>query len=206
MRKLLASTALVALISVPAIGYAQDNDAENLVGAGGGAAAGAVAGAAIGGPIGAVIGGFAGATLGSAAVPDEVVQYTVANPVEPVVVDTQLQVGTVVGEGVTLAPVPDNDQYGYIYANGRAYIVDLNSREIVTSPGYVVNQPVVDYVQANPVEPVTLEGELAAGYEINGDIEVYEVPDAPGYSYIYVDGRPVVLDSTSRVIVWAPAP
>jgi uncharacterized protein YcfJ len=63
MRKsLIATTAFVGLVVLPALASAQDPAA----GAAGGAAAGAVTGGAVGGPAGAAVGAAVGGTVGAA--------------------------------------------------------------------------------------------------------------------------------------------
>lgn len=119
-----------------------------------GGTAGAVTGAIVGGPVGAVIGGFAGAMLGTAAaVPQPAVDYVVAHPVEPVVIEGGVSAGMVVPEAVTLTPIPDHPEYAYVYVDGRPVLVRMESREVVYSPGYVVAPQTVSYVEANPPRP-----------------------------------------------------
>jgi hypothetical protein len=200
MNKLLASTALVAALVLPTSLHAQDA----VVGAGVGATAGAIAGSLVGGPIGAVIGGFAGASIaGAASVPEPVIEYTIANPVEPVYLEGDIVVGAVLDPNVTVQAIPGDEQFGYFYANGRAYVIDLSTREIVYSPGYVVSQDVVTYVEANPIEPVTFQSDLVVGYEVPSDVVLTPVPDSRTYSYVYVDGTPVVVDTETRLVVWS---
>jgi hypothetical protein len=49
----------------------------------------------------------------------------------------------------------------------------------------------VQYVVNNPVEPVYYEGEIVEGALIPETIQVYEIPEAPEYGYVYLDNRPV---------------
>ncbi|SPJ25350.1 DUF1236 domain-containing protein [Palleronia abyssalis] len=58
----------------------------------------------------------------------------------------------------------------------------------------------MDYVRANPVEPVNLEGDLVAGAGIPEGVDVYEVPN-DDYYYAYVNGTPVLIDPETRQIV-----
>lgn len=67
-----------------------------------------------------------------------------------------------------------------------------------------VPDEVVGYVVDNPVPTVTYEGELAAGAVIPADVEVVQVPDSPEYGYIYVNGRPVLVEYESREVVYSP--
>lgn len=204
MKKLfLASVAVLALgIATPSLAQSGGADDDALVGGAAGGAGGAAVGFVVGGPIGAVIGGFAGATLGAeAGVQASTVEYAGANPVEPILL-TDASVGMVLPPEVTIYPVEGDPQFGYIYANNRVWIVDVNSRALVQSPGYLVPQTSADYVIANPVDPVGVTGDVVVGYVVPDDVDLVTIPDDPAYSYIYVDGRPVLVDNTSRTVVW----
>ena len=207
MRKiLLASVALLALgAALPA--YAQDavdtkgEKAGAVVGGTAGAVTGGTIGFFLGGPIGAVIGGFTGAAIGGAVgVSAASVDYAANNPVDTVIIDGDLDVGYVVPEDIVLAEVPDDPDYGYIYANNRVYIVDRDSREIVHSPGFLIPNDVVSYVNSNPVDDVEFEGDLSAGVEFSGNLT--DVPDNGFYGYAYIDGRPILVEKASGRIVW----
>ncbi|MBL0934558.1 MAG: DUF1236 domain-containing protein [Rhizobiaceae bacterium] len=67
-----------------------------------------------------------------------------------------------------------------------------------------VPDEVVGYVVDNPVPTVTYEGEIAAGAVIPAEVEVVQVPDSPEYGYIYVNGRPVLVEYESREVVYSP--
>ncbi|ETX28367.1 DUF1236 domain-containing protein [Roseivivax isoporae] len=69
-----------------------------------------------------------------------------------------------------------------------------------TGAANTVDEETVTYVRQNPVEPVYLEGEVAAGAGIPQDVDVYEIPDTQ-YSYVNVNQQPVVIDSETRRIV-----
>lgn len=204
MRKLLMLGVAVISLGAAAPAVAQNNnDTEAAVGATAGGAAGGTLGFLIGGPIGAIVGGFAGAVIGGeAAVSPEVIRYAGQNPVEPVYLDTEITVGTRIGDQITVHPIEGDDQFGYFYANNRVYIVDMDSMTVVQSPGFLIPEDAVAYVQSNPIDPVQFEGELAAGVTLSGDIEVASVPDYPNYGYVYVDGRPALVDLNSRTVVW----
>ncbi len=200
---LLAGVAAVSMFSaVPA--FAQgSNDAKATVGGAAGGAGGAALGFLVGGPVGAVIGGFAGAVLGAdAAVPEETVVYAGQNPVQQVYVDGSVDVGAQVPQGVQVYPVAPTPKYGYFYANNRVYITDANSNQIVYSPGYVVPQSAVTYVEANPTASVTFSGDVVAGATLDGATTVTAVPDYPGYGYVYINDRPVLVDMGTRTVVW----
>lgn len=225
MRKLLLTSAAISALTMgfaqaqetptpppaaPAANSATDVDNTNTrstnpsvdTGAAVGGTAGAVAGAVIGGPVGAVIGGFAGAMIGSAAaVPAPAVDYVVANPVEPVVIQGGVQEGMVLPANATLTPIPEHDGYAYVYVDGRPVIVKADSREIVYSPGYVVPQQTVTYVQANPTATVTIDG-VAVGTVVPDGVELVQVPNDPAYAYVYTDSGPVLVNTSSRTVVW----
>ncbi|MCV0395805.1 MAG: DUF1236 domain-containing protein [Rhizobiaceae bacterium] len=169
-----------------------------------GIATGATAGAVIGGPVGAVIGGFAGAMIGTnAAVSDDTVDYVVANPVEPVTVQGEIREGYVIPETATLTPVPDDPELAYVYVDGRPVIVRRASREVVYSPGYVVPQQTVTYVRENPVDVVAVDGGWTVGATVPADVDLVEIPSDPAYSYVYTDTGPVVVNNSTRTVVWA---
>jgi hypothetical protein len=168
-----------------------------------GGTAGAVTGAIVGGPVGAVIGGFAGAMLGTAAaVPQPAVDYVVAHPVEPVVIEGGVSAGMVVPEAVTLTPIPDHPEYAYVYVDGRPVLVRMESREVVYSPGYVVAPQTVSYVEANPLDPVVIDGDIAVGTVVPGSVQLVDIPSDPSYAYVYTDTGPVLVNTASRTVVW----
>lgn len=204
MRKIiLAGTAILSLaLAVPA--YAQtSNDAAATVGGTAGAAAGGTVGFVVGGPIGAIIGGFAGAVLGAeTAVSANAVKYAGEHPVERVYVDGSLDVGSKLGADVIVHEIPDEPGFGYVYANNRVYIVKRDSGEIVYSPGYLISQSDVAYVEANPVASVEYKGELLAGAQLDGAVALTVLPDDQYYSYAYLNDRPVLVDNSTRTVVW----
>lgn len=168
-----------------------------------GGTAGAVTGAIVGGPVGAVIGGFADAMLGTAAaVPQPAVDYVVAHPVEPVVIEGGVSAGMVVPEAVTLTPIPDHPEYAYVYVDGRPVLVRMESREVVYSPGYVVAPQTVSYVEANPLDPVVIDGDIAVGTVVPGSVQLVDIPSDPSYAYVYTDTGPVLVNTASRTVVW----
>ena len=206
-KTLLASVALISLgLSVPA--FAQDagvvnSEAGATIGATGGAAGGATLGFLAGGPIGAVIGGFAGAVIGAeAGIETSTIEYAGNHPVEPIMIEGSLDVGAAVPDGVTIYPVENDPAHGYVYANGRVWIVDLSNNTLVYSPGYVVSQSAADFAVANPVDPINAEGDVVVGYVLPQDVVISEVPEDPYYGYVYIDGRPALVESASRTVVW----
>jgi len=197
-----ASMAVLALaIATPA--FAQGTvDANASIGATGGGAGGAALGFVVGGPIGAIVGGFAGAVLGAeVGVAATTVEFAAAHPVEPIYIDGA-DLGYVVPADVTIYPVTGDTKYGYVYANNRVWIVDLQSRALVQSPGYLVPQTAADYAIGNPVTSAAVEGDVVVGYVVPEGVELVTVPEDPTYSYVYVNDRPALVDNTTRAIVW----
>jgi len=185
---------------------AQENQANQaVVGAAVGGASGAIVGGLIFGPIGAIIGGFAGASIGAdASVPDPVIVYVSSNPVEPVYFDGRLDIGYQLGSEMQLYPVPDSN-YTYFYANCRAYVVEPGTRTIVYSPGFIVTEGAVAYIRANPVQSLSVDADLTAGYSVAQNVTLWNVPDYPAYSYAYFNNRPALIDADTRMIVWIEA-
>jgi Outer membrane lipoprotein len=206
MKKLLLASVAVIALGAPAFAQTQvttDADTNATIGATSGGVGGAALGAVLGGPIGAVVGGFAGAVIGGeAGVAASTVDYATANPVDPIYIDGSVDVGFVVPADVTIHTVQGDDRYGYIYANDRVWIVDLETRALVQSPGFVVSQPVADYAIGNPVGSVTVDGDIVVGTVLPGDVEVNTIPDSRTYSYVYVNDRPVLVENSSRTVVW----
>jgi hypothetical protein len=168
-----------------------------------GGVTGAATGALIGGPVGAVIGGFAGAMIGSAtAVPQPAVDYVVAHPVDPVPVGQPVAEGYVMPADAALAPIPDYPDYSYVYVDGRPVIVRASSREVVYSPGYVVPDTTVAYVEGNPLDPVVIQGGVSVGAVVPADVQLVEIPSDPAYAYVYTDTGPVLVNRSSRTVVW----
>lgn len=197
MRKLLLCgiAALSLTAAVPA--FAQDNSA----GAAAGATSGATLGFIFGGPVGAIIGGFSGAVIG-AGVSDASIAFAGNNPVDPVYIDADLDVGYRVDGSVTIYPIDGDPDHGYFYANNRVWIVNLSSGEIVASPGFIVSERAVAYVKANPTASVRISGSVAPGLVLDPDVDVVDVPDVRGYGYVYIDDRPALVDTRTRVVVW----
>lgn len=212
MKKILmASVAALSLVAaVPA--FAQDKvvgvesssnaEAGAVIGATGGGTTGAVIGGLLGGPIGAVIGGFAGATIGAeAGIATSSIDYVAAHPVEPIYLDASTDIGFVVPAEVNVYPIEGDAQYGYIYANDRVWIVDLQTRALVQSPGYLVPQTAADFALSNPTASIEAQGDVVVGYVLPDGTEVSTIPDSR-YGYVYLNDRPALVDSSSRTVIW----
>lgn len=64
-----------------------------------------------------------------------------------------------------------------------------------------IDPKVVTYVQTNPVEPVYLDGEVVVGAGLPEVVALYPVPES-AYSYVYVNGVPVLVETPTRRIVY----
>ena len=130
------------------------------------------------------------------------IRFAGENPVDVVYLDSDLAVGAAFADDVEIHPIEGDDQYGYIYANNRVYIVDLESRAVVQSPGYLISQDAVAYAEANPTTSITIDGDIVAGLQLEGDVVLAEIPDQGSYRYVYINDRPALVDFDSRTVVW----
>ena len=62
-------------------------------------------------------------------------------------------------------------------------------------------QQIRTYVTSNPADPVYLEGEVVVGAGLPETVQLRPVPDY-NYRYVYVNRQPVLVDPTSRRIVY----
>jgi uncharacterized protein YgiM (DUF1202 family) len=60
--------------------------------------------------------------------------------------------------------------------------------------------PAVSYAQANPVQPMSMGGEVIVGAGIPAGVEIVTVPGT-NYGYLNANGSPVIVDLESRRIV-----
>ena len=69
--------------------------------------------------------------------------------------------------------------------------------------GTVIDPPeeVRTYVTSNQIDPVYLEGEVVVGASLPETVELREIPDYE-YRYVYVNGQPVLVEPSSRQIVY----
>jgi hypothetical protein len=203
MRKILLTAVSVVALGVMGAHAQEATDDQRAFGATAGGTTGAIAGAVVGGPIGAIVGGVAGAVLGAeTAVPAPAVDYVVANPVEPVYYEGELAAGVALPETVAVYEIPEYPEYGYVYVNNRPVLVELGSRQVVYSPGVIVPETAVDYVETYPVDPVYVDAEIVTGAIIPPEVEVIEIPEQPAYGYIYTETGPVLVERDSRTVIW----
>lgn len=208
MKKLLLASMAALSLALPAfaqdrvVGTQPDAEAGAVIGATGGGTTGAVIGGLLGGPIGAIIGGFAGATIGAeAGIATSSIDYVAAHPVEPIYFDGNAEIGFLVPADVTIYPIEGDPAYGYIYANDRVWIVDLQTRALVQSPGYLVPQTAADFAMANPVTSVEVQGDAVVGYVLPDGTAISTIPDSR-YGYVYLGDRPALVDQSNRTVVW----
>ena len=57
------------------------------------------------------------------------------------------------------------------------------------------------YVLATPVDPVTIEGEIVVGQPLPETVVVHPIPEYQTYSYAYVNGQPVIVQTDTRAVV-----
>ena len=72
---------------------------------------------------------------------------------------------------------------------------------VVAPAPAVVPEPVtLNYVKANPVQPVYLNGEVVVGAGIPQEVDLYPVPNGP-YSYVNVNDQIVLVEPEKRTII-----
>jgi len=137
LKKLIVTSALVGAFATGALAQEAPSQTKQEVEnqkfeTGAGAVTGAAAGAVVGGPVGAVVGGVAGAAIGAAAsVPEPAREYVIANPVDPVVIEEKVAVGTVIPQTVVIHEIPDAPEFGYVYVDNGPVVVKKQTREVV---------------------------------------------------------------------------
>jgi len=69
--------------------------------------------------------------------------------------------------------------------------------------GAVIDPPaeVKTYITTTEVAPVTHTGELIVGRPLPGTVQVYEVPKYEKYRWTFIDGKRVLIDTSSRNVV-----
>lgn len=58
------------------------------------------------------------------------------------------------------------------------------------------------YIDANPHDPVILDGEVVVGAGVPDTVTLYDIPDQPDYKYVTINGQPVLVSPTDRKIVY----
>lgn len=73
-----------------------------------------------------------------------------------------------------------------------------------TAAGAVATEPeesVTTYVEANPQEPVMLDGEVVIGAGIPEEVTLYDIPETEDYQYVTINGQQVLVNPDDRTIV-----
>lgn len=64
-------------------------------------------------------------------VPQPARDYVIAHPTDPIVIEEDLTMGSVIPEDVELVPIPDSPDYSYVYVDKRPIIVSTKDRKVV---------------------------------------------------------------------------
>ena len=86
---------------------------------------------------------------------------------------------------------------------GDAVIDDTTGAIIAGDAGPAIEPPgeVRSYVTSHRIEPVYLDGEVVVGGSLPDTVDLTEIPDYE-YRYVYVNGQPVLVEPSSRRIVY----
>lgn len=58
------------------------------------------------------------------------------------------------------------------------------------------------YIDANPHDPVVLDGEVVVGAGVPETVTLYDIPEEPNYKYVTINGQPVLVNPADRKIVY----
>lgn len=58
------------------------------------------------------------------------------------------------------------------------------------------------YIDANPHDPVVLDGEVVVGAGVPESVTLYDIPEEPNYKYVTINGQPVLVNPADRKIVY----
>ncbi|MCX8568724.1 MULTISPECIES: DUF1236 domain-containing protein [Hyphomicrobiales] len=86
---------------------------------------------------------------------------------------------------------------------GDVVIDDTTGAIIAGVAGPAIEPPgeVRSYVTSHRIEPVYLDGEVVVGGSLPDTVDLTEIPDYE-YRYVYVNGQPVLVEPSSRRIVY----
>lgn len=86
---------------------------------------------------------------------------------------------------------------------GDVVIDDTTGAIIAGTAGPAIEPPgeVRSYVTSHRIEPVYLDGEVVVGGSLPDTVDLTEIPDYE-YRYVYVNGQPVLVEPSSRRIVY----
>ncbi|HVW93597.1 MAG TPA: DUF1236 domain-containing protein [Devosia sp.] len=68
--------------------------------------------------------------------------------------------------------------------------------------GASVDADAIDYARHHRIASITFEGDLRPGYRVGHGVKLYAVPTDDRYSYVYVNGAPVLIDNATQTVVW----
>lgn len=68
----------------------------------------------------------------------------------------------------------------------------------------VVSDASVEYVRANPTEPVVIEGDIDAGFVVPDTVELHVIETDPDYGYFYTNDRVWFVKLSDRTVVYSP--
>jgi uncharacterized protein YraI len=93
-----------------------------------------------------------------------------------------------------------------VEAAGVAEVVAPAAVGVVVGPNggvaAIVPEPaVLEYIAATPVNPFAVQGEIVVGSVLPAAVQLYEVPNS-AYAYTIVNGNRVLVDVTSRAVVY----
>lgn len=74
-----------------------------------------------------------------------------------------------------------------------------------TAAGAAATEPtpeVTAYIDANPQEPVLLDGEVVVGAGVPDTVTLYDIPEVADYKYVTINGQPVLVNPNDRKIVY----
>jgi len=68
--------------------------------------------------------------------------------------------------------------------------------------GSTVSDSAIEYARSHRVSSIEYDGDLQPGYRVGHGVRLHAVPTARDYSYVYVNGRPALIDNRTDVVVW----
>lgn len=67
-----------------------------------------------------------------------------------------------------------------------------------------VSDASIEYVRANPTEPVVIEGEIDAGFVVPETVELHVIDGDPEYGYFYTNDRVWFVKLSDRTVFYSP--
>ena len=134
-----------------------------------------------------------------------------SNPVARLEDPTALTIATVVDEDATQREQNAAAAFGATVGSLIAYGAGGPAGAIVaggilgTSALVAAVEPTEEtivFVNANPVETVYLDGEVAVGAGVPADVQTFAIPEQPDLRYLTVNGETVLVDAETGAIVY----